>query len=446
LRHLSLDKFTVTSNNKDSRRWEDESGSALRWFSPRRNNARLSCLHHAVLIAACIALFFPALASRGDESGPKPGDTVGPHNWQVVRGMVGENFLRRMKGGYSFQVKEPRPRTAPREYLLATERYSDRVKLGPDGELVDYVAGLPFPRFDRNDPRAGLKLAWNFARRWSGDDFKEGGGTATGKATSHTIENDGSERKSEVIRHEIRTRGRVTLEPRPVVPGYEHVDWMIVRADEYPRDTSGTTTLETRYIDPGRDDDLYVYVPSIRRVRRAPPIQRCATLAPTEFTYDDVNSFNAKITAFNYKLLGRFRMLGNLSQRNVPFERRRGDYLPLVEGWEIIDTYALEITPKDPDYCYPKKILYIDQLTYQAVWVIVQDRKGNLWKEQFNLYTPVKLADGQEVISPTAPVIVNVRNGRTTVFSTTRAFNQGYQPSFFTLATLQTVMRGGSLR
>jgi hypothetical protein len=78
--------------------------------------------------------------------------------------------------------------------------------------------------------------------------------------------------------------------------------------------------------------------------------------------------------------------------------------------------------------------------------VVVRDAKGHLWKEQFNLYTRVNLPDGQEVISSAAPVIVNVQNGRATVFSTTRAFNQGYEPSFFTLATLQTVMRGGSLR
>lgn len=409
-------------------------------------NARRVCLRVALWVSLCVELFCPASWSRGAEADLKPGSIVGPQNWEAVSGMAGESFLGRIRSGYSFQLNESRPRRAPKEYVLATQKYSSQVTLGASGELSNYVAGLPFPNLNPNDPQAGLKLAWNFARRWAGDDFKEGGGTITGKATSYTIERDGSERKSQVIRHEIKTRGRVTLHPKPSIPGYEHIDWMNIRADEYPRDTSGTTTLETRYIDPNRDDDLYIYVPSIRRVRRAPPIQRCATLAPTEFTFDDVNSFNGKITSFNYKVLGQARMLGNLSQREVPFERRNGDYLPLKEGWEIIDTYALEITPKDPDYCYPKKILYIDQLTYQAVWVIVRDTKGNLWKEQFNLYTRVKLPGGEEVISSAAPVIVNVRNGRTTVLSTTRAFNQGYQPSFFTFATLQTVMRGGSLR
>ena len=397
--------------------------------------------------AVCGALLLSA-ASVGyaQQTQLRSGDVIGPHNWQQVKGMVGENLLSRVKGGYSIHIKESRPRKFPNEYLAATEKYSAAVSLGTNGELVNYVAGIPFPKLDFNDPQAGLKLAWNFARRWVGDDFKDGGGTASGKAASYNIEKDGSERRSEVIRHEIRTRGRVTLDPKATIPGYEHIDWMVIRADEYPRDTSGTTTLETRYVDPHRDDDLYIYVPSIRRVRRAPPIQRCATLAPTEFNFDDINSFNGKITNFNFKLLGNARMLGNFSQREIPFVRAPGDYLPINESWEVVDTFILEITPKDRAYCYPKKTLYIDQQTHNAIWVVVADSQDSLWKEQFNLYTPVKLVDGQEVMSSAAPVIVNVKNGRSTVFTTIRAFNQGYQPTFFTLATLQQVMRGGAIR
>jgi hypothetical protein len=130
----------------------------------------------------------------------------------------------------------------------------------------------------------------------------------------------------------------------------------------------------------------------------------------------------------------------------VPFERKPGDYLPIGEGWEMVDTYVLEITPKDSAYCYPKKTVYIDQQTHNAVWVLVSDNKGAAWKEQFNLYSPTKLADGQEVHTPSSPVIVNLQNGRATVLATARTYNQGYGPSLFTLATLETVMRGGALR
>jgi Protein of unknown function (DUF1329) len=139
-------------------------------------------------------------------------------------------------------------------------------------------------------------------------------------------------------------------------------------------------------------------------------------------------------------------MLGNFSQQQNPFQRKPGDYLPLDEAWEVVNAYVLEITPQDLSYCYPRKVLYIDSSTHQAAWVQIFDAKNKLWKEQFNFFTPVKLADGQEVLSATTPVIVNLQNERGTVLSTARAFNQGYRPSLFTLQTLQTVMRGGALR
>jgi hypothetical protein len=376
----------------------------------------------------------------------KPGDTVGPHNWERVKGMVGENLLNRIRQGYTFRIKEGRSIGLPKEYTLATARYSDQVKLGSNGELLNYVAGIPFPDVNVNDAQVGLKMAWNFYWRWLGDDYKTGGGTGEGKIIRYAIEKDGSERRADVLHHTIKTRGRVSLDSKPELPGYEHIDWMQLRADEYPRDTAGTTTLEIRYADSKREDDLYIYVPSIRRVRRVPPLQRCATIAPSEFNFDDINSFGGKISDFNYRFLGKAKMLGNLAQQQIPFDRKSGDYLPLKENWEIVEAYGLEITPKNPNYCYPRKVIYFDIQNYEAFWTMIWDEKGNYWKEQFALRSVVKLPDGQEALSVGTVVITNLKNGRATLVDAVRTYNQGYQPSLFTLATLQTVMRGGAIR
>ena len=85
----------------------------------------------------------------------QPGDTIGPQNWERVKGMVGENLLNRIKQGYTFKLKEPKTYRPPKEYLLATEKFSGGVRLGADGELLNYVAGLPFPKFDPSDSQAG---------------------------------------------------------------------------------------------------------------------------------------------------------------------------------------------------------------------------------------------------------------------------------------------------
>jgi hypothetical protein len=401
--------------------------------------------------SACIrtALFFLLLnvsLATADDGDLKPGDTIGPENWEKAKGMVGENLLNRIKQGYILRIKQGRSIGVPKEFNAATARYAGQVKLESNGELFNYVAGLPFPDVHFTDPQVGVKMAWNFYWRWVGDDYKTGGGTGGGKIFRYAIEKDGSERRAEVLHHTIKTRGRVTLDSKPRLDGYEHIDWMQLRADEYPRDTAGTTTLEIRYADARREDDLYIYVPSIRRVRRAPPIQRCATIAPSEFNFDDINSFGGKITDFNYRFLGRSRMLANFAQEQIPFYRKIGDYLPLKESWEVVDAYGLEITPKDPNYCYPRKVIYFDTQNFETIWTMIWDAKGNYWKEQFALRSPVTLPDGQLALSVGTVVIINVQNGRSTLVDAVRTYNQGYQPSLFTLATLQTVMRGGAIR
>ncbi|MBM4260215.1 MAG: DUF1329 domain-containing protein [Deltaproteobacteria bacterium] len=373
------------------------------------------------------------------------GDTIGPNNWQRIQGMVGENFLQRVKSGHTVQIKAPKTYRHIKEYTDATERHSGKVRLGANGELQGYVAGQPFPKVDTSDPQIGQKLAWNFFWRWLGDDYKTGGAVKGGKIIRSAIEKDGAERRADLVSYFIFPRTRYNSDPRPAIPGYEHIDYMQLRVDSYPRDAAGTTTLEIRYADPGRADDLYIYLPSIRRIRRATTTQRCQTLAPSEFNLDDINSFTGKITDFNYKYLGDKKVLANLSQEELPFKRKTGDYLPLEEKWEVVDTYVLEITPKDSSYCYPRKLLHLNKVTYDTHWTLVWDKRGEYWKEQFGMFTPVKLADGREVWSVGDVTIHNVQNGRSTIVTSTRAYNKGYPASLFSLSTLENIMRGGSI-
>src|SRR5262245_47938954 len=143
----------------------------------------------------------------------KPGDTIGPHNWSRVQGMVGEHLLNRIKQGYTFKIRESGNVKWPKEYLEATEKYSSQVRLVYNGELLDYTAGLlPFPKLDPNDSQAGLKLAWNFYWRWLGDDYKNGGSTKEGRIIRDVIERDGSERRGTVVSHSLFTRNRVSID------------------------------------------------------------------------------------------------------------------------------------------------------------------------------------------------------------------------------------------
>ena len=155
---------------------------------------RLTCPSKIGIVGLLLLLAFltvqpsRAIAAEADL---KPGDTIGPHNWQRVQGMVGENFLNRVKAGHTIQIKEPKINRPLKEYVEATEKYSGQVRFGPNGELLNYVAGQPFPKIDPKDPQIGQKLAWNFFWRWLGDDYKTGGAVEGGKILRTAIEKGG---------------------------------------------------------------------------------------------------------------------------------------------------------------------------------------------------------------------------------------------------------------
>src|SRR5262245_6852679 len=70
--------------------------------------------------------------------------------------------------GVEFHVS-PSGNYAPHpDYLAATEKFSHQARLASDGALENYVAGRPFSQeqLSREDPRSGLKAAWNFNHRW----------------------------------------------------------------------------------------------------------------------------------------------------------------------------------------------------------------------------------------------------------------------------------------
>ena len=112
-------------------------------------------------------------------------------------------------------------------------------------------------------------------------------------------------------------------------------------------------------------------------------------IAGAEHNYDDINGFRGKITNFRYKLLGEKRILANFSQEHsyLFFAEKRETICRWMKVGRSMRAYVLEITPKDPNYCYPKKILYIDKNTFESIWSMSWDKKENYWREHFRVFS-----------------------------------------------------------
>jgi hypothetical protein len=115
-----------------------------------------------VALAFAIAMFSTAVPAGAQV---KPGDVITPDNASKVEGLVSPGNFILVRQGMTMNIVPTGHLDWPPPYKEATERYSPQVSLGSDGELKGYVAGLPFPLVDANDPNAATKIMWNFTFR-----------------------------------------------------------------------------------------------------------------------------------------------------------------------------------------------------------------------------------------------------------------------------------------
>ncbi|MAE95581.1 MAG: hypothetical protein CL910_13060 [Deltaproteobacteria bacterium] len=280
----------------------------------------------------------------------------------------------------------------PSVYKEATKKFAGQPRLGPGASLENYTAGQPFPMEEidcKGDPDAGAKIAWNFVRRWEG-----AGGTAR---FYYSYWDRGEELP---LYYEGNSRG-VSLAFRPE-PEYAAENGDIFRGEkrytaggpnvEAPFDARGIMLLTYRYKSSykqeseAKNDDTWVYVPTLRRVRRISTAQRTDAVSGTDFTFDDLFSFNGIVPQYSWTCLGEMDLIApvNTKVSAFPYERDHnfGPYgLSFADDrWELRHALKFRFTPRSADHPYKHKDIYIDKNSMEPLFSFAYDRKGELWK------------------------------------------------------------------
>jgi len=280
----------------------------------------------------------------------------------------------------------------PQVWQEATERFRGQPRIGPDGSLENYTSGRPFPgEIDcEGDPQAGVKTMWNFAYQWDG--------TGGGASFFYSYWDRGEQLP---LYYEGTAQG-VKLSRRPEPEYLDKYDGDVFRGEkrkeaggpevEAPFDARGIMLLTYRYKSsdgPRKDaknDDTWVYVPTLRRVRRISTAQRTDAVSGTDFTMDDLFSFNGIVPQYEWSCLGEYRMIGpmNTKVKAYPYEKDHnfGPYglSYASDRWELRDVVAIRMKPKNADHPYHHKDIYIDKQTLTALYSFAYDQKGELWK------------------------------------------------------------------
>jgi hypothetical protein len=277
-------------------------------------------------------------------------------------------------------------------YKAATKKNAGTARVGPDDSLENYLAGQPFPMDSIDclgDPQAGTKIMWNFDYAWIG----------TGAQASFYYSYwDRGEELPLFYEGDSRT---VILSHR-VDPQYKETGGDVFRGEKRknafgvevsaPFDARGIMLMSYRYKSTdapesdAKNDDTWVYVPTLRRVRRISTAQRTDSISGTDFTFDDLRSFAGIVPQYNWTCMGEMDMIGpaNTKVKAFPYDRDHnfGPYgLSFADDrWEMRRAIKVRFVPKNADHPYHHKDIYIDKDTLNALYSFAYDQKEELWK------------------------------------------------------------------
>lgn len=327
--------------------------------------------------------------------GYEPGVVINQGNVDQYQDILDEFLFRYVKNGWvELQTGPTFSLPTHQNYIAATKANADGVSLSPEGTLVNFVAGRPFPQEpDASDPEAGLKLVWNFQRGFNAGDSE------TIKPFYWTFRNGKTGKTERQIRFHWRFlnwKHRTVFDPKPdIEPNPGQIFRSIYGTVLEPFDLANTQLLIQRYEDDLKRDDGWLYVGFQRRVRRLAVGQITDAFLGSDAMIEDFEGYNGRISDYTWEYKGTKNILTpfvkheestlDSEPKNDPDGFRfiamggRGNCYPLVK-WQLRKTYVVEGRPKDKNHPLSKRVFYIDAETMTFPVVQVFDKKGDPWK------------------------------------------------------------------
>ncbi len=323
------------------------------------------------------------------------------------------------------------------QFYTATEKTGKNVMVDENGILRGYVGGLPFPH-----PQNGLEAIWNIKRPYVGNDLR-------------MVDCQRIVTPSGKIKKSLRTTLMLIYDERRMddnLPNPDKVSYKIKSFITYPADAAGTVYLTIGYLDERRREDTWLYLPALRRVRRAPTFSGGAEI-DGESTMDEQGSeFRGLVNDWSWKLLGRREMYIPYNNYDIwkigatdENECHAGDINPARIRYELHRVRIIEgIHQGRINHPYSKRVGFYDEDTWLAIGADRYDRRGNLWRT-LEWYTAYNYC--QKVRSLLGTVYINLESGRYELFGGCRTpktrlaiINTGLKESDF---SVQSLRKGG---
>lgn len=225
------------------------------------------------------------------------------------------------------------------------------------------------------------------------EDTREDGEDQTSKGIFHLINKEGLKR--------IRNTEHMWKD-YDGKDGFKEKDIIIFHS---PQDIKGTGFLNWSYTDITKDDDQWLYLPAIRKVRRISANDKEDSFVGTDFTFDD------------------------MGEREVEEDIHK---LVKQQVLENKNCYVVENIPKEKGYIYSKKLVWVMDGEWIVPKIEFYDRKGKFLKDLV-----VKWQKIQNIWAFQELLMKNSQTGHQTLIEASDIkFNQGLSDRVFTRRTL----------
>jgi uncharacterized protein DUF1329 len=331
-----------------------------------------------------------------------PGTVITKSNWhqyvdcfsdgvQVL--WQGSEFWR-MPDDVEIHVGQQHSWTLPKSFTDATEQYGSQTRLvkQPNGryKLDNYVAGFPFSH--PGGPNRGTEIAANITYRMQGylQVFADDLGNASTIYTKDRFGNwSGTVADADYRQLAYNWESDEGVSKADVgANGAWYSEWVMI---EKPEQSKYTTVLTLFWQDNLRDEDDYVFVPTLRRSLRLSSSARCAPFLGSDMVKDDQRQgWNGGVGKFDADFIREQKLLtlvtlNGKAAGNFPdeYDGMLGWPKPSWGEWETRDVDVIDIhrVPSlAQGYCYGRRVVYADKQYYSPLAEDIYDANMKLWK------------------------------------------------------------------
>jgi len=310
-----------------------------------------------------------------------PGTVVNAENAERYANFIPAAAMLAIRHGLRLETMPTNRIQWSKGFQDATEKYSPQVGLDKDDYITNYIAGMPFPLIDVSDPKAAVKIAYNWhfgpvlpddfsLSPWSVNGYVANSREPTEIHPSNDMDN--ACEQFDFLRYGHRTE----VEPRPTIGSNPlGIEWK-ARCNHWTAVSMGGDMGEgagiwIRYSNPRSNDDFYGFDEQSRRLRRmgirlAFPNKVCRRCHQPYWAYA-----LPKTEIYNYRLLGTAPILACMSAKNEPagIAEQESGYGLTQEPFELRRAYILEMSPTQKDL-EERTLIFIDSEIY--VWLAAE--------------------------------------------------------------------------